>query len=57
MKQLRCRDLKKRCSFVARGRTVRSVMTKAAKHARSKHGIKKISAALRRRVRRAIRTV
>ena len=57
MKQLRCRDLGKSCRFVARGRTVRSVMTKAAKHARSRHRMTAMSAAMRRRVRRAIKTV
>ncbi len=57
MKELRCKDLKKRCSFVARGRTIRSVMTKAVKHAKTKHKIGKISATMRRKVRAAIRTV
>ena len=57
MKQLRCKDLKKRCGFVARGRTVASVMKKAAKHAKVKHGIEKISATMRRKVRAAIQTV
>lgn len=57
MKELRCKDLKKRCSFVARGRTVSSVMTKAVKHAKTKHKIVKISAAMKRKVRAAIHTV
>ena len=57
MKELRCKTLKMRCAFVARGRTIRSVMTKAAKHAKTKHKIGKISAAMRRKVRAAIRTV
>ncbi len=57
MKELRCKDLKKRCSFVARGRTISSVMTKAVKHAKSKHKIEKITAAMKRKVRAAIHTV
>jgi len=57
MKELRCKTLKMRCAFVARGRTIRSVMTKAVKHAKTKHKIVKITAAMRRKVRAAIRTV
>jgi predicted small metal-binding protein len=57
MNVLRCKDLKKGCGFVARGRTIRSVMMKTTKHAKTKHGIEKISATMRRKVRAAIHTV
>jgi predicted small metal-binding protein len=57
MKELRCKNLKKGCGFVARGRTIKSVMTKVAKHARAKHKIEKISAAMAKKVRAAIHTV
>ncbi len=57
MKELRCKDLKKRCSFVARGRTIKSVMTKAIKHAKAKHKVAKITAVMARKVRAAIHTV
>lgn len=57
MKELRCKDLKKRCSFVARGRTTQSVMSKTAKHAKAAHGIEKMTAAMARKARTAIHTV
>ena len=57
MKELRCKALKKGCGFVARGRTIKSVMTKVAKHARTKHKIEKLSAVMARKVRAAIHTV
>lgn len=57
MKELRCKDLKKGCSFVARGRTTQSVMSKAAKHARAAHGIEKMTAAMTRKARTAVHSV
>ncbi|HYL32497.1 MAG TPA: DUF1059 domain-containing protein [Stellaceae bacterium] len=56
MKELRCKDLKKGCSFIARGRTTQSVMSKAAKHARSAHGITKMTATMARKARAAVHT-
>ena len=57
MKELRCKDLKKGCGFVARGRTIKSVKIKVAKHARAKHKIEKIPAAMAKKIRAAIHTV
>ncbi len=57
MKELRCKDLKKGCGFVARGRTTQSVLSKAAKHAKSAHGIEKLTAAMARKARAAVHTV
>jgi predicted small metal-binding protein len=57
MKELRCKDLKKGCRFVARGRTSRSIMKKIKKHAKMKHEIEKISATMARKARAAIHTV
>lgn len=57
MKEFRCKDLKKSCRFVTRGRTGRSVMTKVAKHAKSAHGLEKMTAVMTRKVRAAIHTV
>jgi predicted small metal-binding protein len=57
MKEFRCKDLKKSCRFVTRGRTSQSVMTKVAKHAKSAHGIEKMTAAMARKARATIHTV
>ena len=57
MKELRCKDLKKGCSFVARGRTTQSVLSKTAKHAKAAHGIEKMTAVLTRKARAAVHTV
>lgn len=57
MKELRCKDLNKRCGYVARGRTTQSVMSKAAKHAEAAHGVRKMTAAMARKARAAIHTV
>jgi len=57
MKELRCKDLKKGCGFVARGRTIKSAMTKVTHHARAKHKIENLSAAMARKVRAAIHAV
>jgi len=57
MKELRCKDLKKGCRYVARGRTIRSIMKKIKKHARMKHEIERISAAMTRKARVAIHAV
>jgi predicted small metal-binding protein len=57
MKELRCKDLKKGCKFVARGRTAQSVMTKAGKHAKTAHGMEKMTAVMARKTRAAIHTV
>jgi len=57
MKELRCKDLKKGCGFIARGRTTQSVMSKTAKHAKSAHGIEKMTAVMTRKARAAVHTV
>lgn len=57
MKELRCKDLKKGCAFVARGRTTQSVLSKAAKHAKAAHGIEKMTATMARKARAAIHVV
>jgi predicted small metal-binding protein len=57
MKELHCKDLKRGCNFVARGRTTQSVMSKTAKHAKAAHGIEKMTAAMTRKARGAVHTV
>lgn len=57
MKELRCKDLKKGCGFVARGRTTASVLNKAKKHAQSAHGIEKMTTAMARKARAAVHAV
>ena len=57
MKELHCKDLKKGCNFVARGRTTQSVMSKTAKHAKAAHGIEKMTATMTRKARGAVHTV
>jgi len=43
MKVLNCKDVGVDCDFQARGRTVDEVLKKASSHARSHHGIKKVT--------------
>ncbi|MBI5099963.1 MAG: DUF1059 domain-containing protein [Nitrospirae bacterium] len=43
MKVLGCKDLGVNCSFVAKEKTVEEVLKKAAEHARTRHGIKKVT--------------
>jgi len=43
MKVLGCKELGVNCSFVAKEKTVEEVLKKAAEHARTHHGIKKVT--------------
>jgi len=53
-KELRCGDLMSGCSAVVEGRDENEVMTKAAEHAKSEHGLDQISPDLAGKVRAAI---
>ncbi len=55
MKSMRCSDLMKGCNFVARGANEEEVMKKAAEHAKTAHGIDKITPDLAQKVKAAIR--
>ncbi len=55
MKSMRCGDLMKGCNFVARGANEEEVMKKAAEHAKTAHGIDKITPDLAQKVKAAIR--
>ena len=55
MKAMRCDDLMKGCNFVARGATDEEVMKKAAEHAKTAHGMDKITPELAEKVKAAIR--
>jgi len=54
-KVIKCRDVGVDCDFVARGETVQEVMKKCEEHARSKHGMQELSAAMTAKVKAAIR--
>jgi predicted small metal-binding protein len=56
MKSMRCGDLMKGCNFVARGATEEEVMKQAAEHAKSAHGIVKITPELAQKVKAAIKS-
>ena len=43
MKALACKDVGVDCSFEARGKTTDEVLKKAAAHARSDHGFKRVT--------------
>ena len=55
MKEMHCGDLMKGCNFVARGATEEEVMKKAAEHAKTAHGMDKITPELAQKVKAAIR--
>ena len=55
MKAMHCGDLMKDCNFVARGATEEEVMKKAAEHAKTAHGMAKITPELAQKVKAAIR--
>ena len=55
MKAMHCGDLMKDCNFVARGATEEEVMKKAAEHAKTAHGMDKITPELAQKVKAAIR--
>ena len=50
MKAMHCGDLMTGCNFVARGTTEEEVMKKAAEHAKTAHGMDKITPALAQKV-------
>jgi predicted small metal-binding protein len=54
-KVIKCRDVGVDCDFVARGETVQEVLKKCEEHARSEHGMEKLSADLTAKVKAAIR--
>lgn len=43
MKTLACKDVGVDCSFSAHGRTVDEVLKKVSEHARTHHGIKRVT--------------
>ena len=55
MKAMHCGDLMKGCNFVARGATEEEVMKKAAEHAKTAHGMNKITPELAQKVKAAIK--
>ena len=55
MKAMNCGDLMKGCNFVARGATEEEVMKKAAEHAKTAHGMDKITPELAQKVKAAIK--
>jgi len=56
MKTMHCNDLMQGCDFVAHGETEQEVMKKAAEHAKTAHGVDKITPDLAKKVKAAIRT-
>lgn len=54
-KILRCNELNPGCPYEAKGATENEVLTKAAEHARTAHGIHEIPAAMMNQVKGAIR--
>jgi predicted small metal-binding protein len=56
MKAMHCGDLMKGCDFIARGATELEVMKKAAEHAKTAHGMDKITPEMAQKVKAAIRT-
>ena len=56
MKTMHCSDLMKGCNFVARGTNDEEVMKQAAEHAKTAHGIDKITPDLAQKVKAAIKT-
>ena len=55
-KELKCSDVgMKSCNFVAQGKDEKEVMTKAAEHAKSAHGMTTIPPDVEKRARAAIR--
>jgi predicted small metal-binding protein len=54
-KQLTCGDVMPGCSFVAEGKDVDEVMTKAAEHAKKDHGISTIPPDVASKVKAAIK--
>jgi predicted small metal-binding protein len=56
-KELRCGDIMPGCDFVAQGEDEAEVMSKAAEHAREKHGLDEIDEETAEKVRSQIRSV
>jgi predicted small metal-binding protein len=55
MKALHCGDLMAGCDYVARGATEEEVLTQAAEHAKTAHGMSEITPELAQKVKAAIR--
>lgn len=56
-KKLHCGDIMPGCDFVAEGEDEDEVLTKAAEHAREKHGMSEIDEETEKKVRSQIRSV
>ena len=56
-KELRCNDIMPGCDFVARGKDEAEVLSKAAQHAKQKHGLEEIDEKTAKQVRAQIRSV
>lgn len=56
-KELRCNDIMPGCDFVVRGENEAEVLSKAADHAREKHGMSEIDEETEKKVRSQIRSV
>lgn len=56
-KKLHCGDIMPGCDFVAEGENEDEVLSKAAEHAREKHGLNEIDDETARQVRAKIRSV
>lgn len=56
-KELRCGDIMPGCDFVVEGEDEAEVMSKAAEHAREKHGLDEIDDETAKKVRSQIRSV
>lgn len=54
-KMLECGQIVPGCNFVAHGETEDDIMMKAAEHARSAHGIERMSEPLREKIRSVIK--
>ena len=56
-KELRCNDIMPGCDFVARGEDEAEVLSKAAEHAREKHGLNEIDEETANQIRGQIRSL
>lgn len=55
MKTVKCRDVGVECDFEARGHTDEEIIKQCEKHARTQHGMEKLSADMIAKVKAAIR--
>ncbi|MGH6691582.1 MAG: DUF1059 domain-containing protein [Gammaproteobacteria bacterium] len=56
-KELRCNDIMPGCDFVTQGEDEAEILSKAAEHAREKHGMHEIDEETEKMVRSQIRSV